>query len=166
MKRLVLVTGPVGGGKTTRLMSVTDLARDSGASVGGLLAPRVVMDGVHVGYDAVDVGSGERRVYIRRANARCVPTVGPWSFDAGGLAFARCCVLQSYAADLVVVDELGPLELSGGGLATVVSDVMQRIQKDLFISVRESIVEEVKAWLRVRGVATIETQKVGDLTSD
>lgn len=122
--KIYLVTGPVQTGKTTRLRAWCDKRTD----VDGILAP--VVDGrrhlLHIGSGVIrnleDVSGGAAQVTVRR-----------YTFNADVFAWARNCLL-SVASDpgrainsrprWIIVDEVGPLELSGGGLEPAVSELL------------------------------------------
>ena len=122
--KIYLVTGPVQTGKTTRLRAWCDGRPD----VDGILAP--VVDGrrhlLHIRSGAIrnleDVSGGAAKVTVRR-----------YTFNADVFAWARNCLLGA-ASDpgqginaqprWIIVDEVGPLELSGGGLEPAVSALL------------------------------------------
>ena len=75
-----------------------------------------------VGFEAVDVGTGERWPLGRTDAELCGPQVGPYSFDPAALARALKVLRRAATAgcDLLMVDEIGPLELEQGkGFAPV-----------------------------------------------
>jgi nucleoside-triphosphatase THEP1 len=75
-----------------------------------------------VGFEAVDVGSGERWPLAHTDRKMGGPQVGPYSFDPAALARALRVLERAISAgcDLLMVDEIGPLELEQGkGLAPI-----------------------------------------------
>jgi nucleoside-triphosphatase THEP1 len=119
---LVLLTGEIGRGKTTVCRRALDLLRARGVWPSGVVTPpRLDATGTKVGIDALDVLTGEQRRL-----ADYVPgggtTIGDYSFDADALAWVIARLRAAVAAgpELLVVDEIGPLELvRGGGLAAL-----------------------------------------------
>jgi nucleoside-triphosphatase THEP1 len=128
--RAVLLTGGRGVGKTTVCQAVAELTRRQGYRPGGVITPALYAcpeqgrrdsHGVKVGFEAVDVGSGERWPLARTDQELGGPQVGPYHFEPEGLARALE-VLKKAATqcDLLMVDEIGPLELERGeGFAPV-----------------------------------------------
>lgn len=129
---LLILTAPVQTGKTRWLEALVSELASRGVASYGVVAPgrwhrgpdggELVKDGI----DNVLLPSGER---VRLAEAACGHdgTAGlGWSFDAGALArvdghFAELASRAGGAPGLLVVDELGPLELKRGeGLAHAV----------------------------------------------
>jgi energy-coupling factor transporter ATP-binding protein EcfA2 len=113
--RLIL-TGPSGCGKTTLCRGLAEDARRAGRDVAGLLCPAIFADARKSGIAAVDLRSGEtRRLARRRAAGEAAPaTPRQWVFDEAVLAWGDRALGRATPCDLLVVDELGPLELDEG----------------------------------------------------
>ncbi len=116
----VVVTGPPGCGKTTLCQQIVTYAQTNGLPVRGVLAPEVRHGDARVGYAVVDVCTGLTCPFAclrDQGPAGGVP-VGRYLIDPAGLAFARAALAEALTAGgpLIVIDEVGPLELGGGGL--------------------------------------------------
>jgi len=113
MSRLVALVGPPGCGKTTVCARLAEAARARGLRVAGILSPGA--EGDAAGRRArvvLDLATGEARPLGRRV-AR--PEGGHWDLDEGALAWGEHAArAHADGADLLVVDELGPLELVEG----------------------------------------------------
>ena len=158
--RIGLLTGPVGVGKTTIAERVVGLARQRGLVCGGLLAPAMLTQcGQKAGIWGVDILSGERRILARtdRDPAGLSPSdpdlpgpnVGAYSFDGAALAWAAGVVEDAVGAcDLLVVDEIGKLELwRGTGLAPILPRLASgQVQRSLVL-VRDFLLPELQSRL-------------------
>jgi nucleoside-triphosphatase THEP1 len=178
----ILLTGKRGVGKTTVCQAVAELTRRRGYRPGGVITPALYacpagwelgignLGFDKVGFEAVDVGSGERWPLARtgpstgsgrgpsrtlRSTSETPPTghrrepggprVGPYSFAPAALARAlrvlrkaatlrQACPERNRRAedtaagcDLLIVDEIGPLELEQGkGFAPILDLVHWR----------------------------------------
>lgn len=110
---LALVTGSIGAGKTTVCQRTLDLLRVQGLAPAGILTPaRLDASGAKIGIDVQDVASGAQRRFATRV-ASGGATVGAYTFDPEGLAWALDRLYEAAIArpDLLVIDEIGPLEL-------------------------------------------------------
>ena len=148
--RAGLLTGPVGIGKTTVAERVVGLARRQGLVCGGVLAPAMINScGQKAGIWGVDVGTGERRILARTDRDLGGPSIGPYSFEATALAWAAGAVDRSIGdCDLLVVDEIGKLELWRGiGLAPVLPRLAAGEAVRVLVLLRESLLSELQARL-------------------
>lgn len=140
--RLALVTGDIGAGKTTVAGRAVALARAQGYVCAGIWSPAHVVGGSKTGIEAVDLSSGEHRLLARIAAEGTGERMGRYTFDLAVIAWANKVLKQAVAAqpDLLVVDEIGPLELErGGGLAPVLEPLAAgRVPRALVV---------VRAWL-------------------
>lgn len=145
--RIGLLTGPVGVGKTTIAKRVAGLARRQGLASGGLLAPALLNSyGQKTGIWAVDASTGNRRILARTDRDLGGPTIGPYSFDHSALAWACDLVEQAIeASDLLIVDEIGKLELwQDTGLAPILPRLASGQAKRSLVLVRESLLAELQ----------------------
>ncbi|MBN1373434.1 MAG: hypothetical protein JW987_15965 [Anaerolineaceae bacterium] len=107
--QIYLVSGGRGAGKTTFCQTVAAAAKQKGWNVTGILSlPRYEEDR-RVAIDAVDLRSGESRLLANRRAER-LPEQLNWDFQQSILAWADAQLGSACPCDLLVVDELGPLE--------------------------------------------------------
>ena len=125
----LLVTGERGAGKTVFCRALVEAVRalPGRPAVGGVISPRVYEGGEQVGIEVEDLRTGRRR---RLATLRPAGEPAPseatklWWFDEDALAWGDRVLRSAIPCGLLVVDELGPLELEEGrgwlgGLAAV-----------------------------------------------
>jgi nucleoside-triphosphatase THEP1 len=149
--RLGLLIGPVGVGKTTIAERVVGLARRQGVVCGGLLTPAMMNRcGQKVGIWGVDARTAERRILARTERDLGGPSVGPYSFDADALDWALSVLERAIGAcDLLVVDEIGKLELwKGTGLAPILPRLASGEAGTALILVRDFLLTELQARLQ------------------
>jgi nucleoside-triphosphatase THEP1 len=149
--RIGLLTGPVGVGKTTVAERVAGLAWRQGLVCGGVLAPAMINGcGQKAGIWGLEIGAGERRILARTDRDLGGPSIGAYSFDASVLGWAAGAVARSMSAcDLLIVDEIGKLELWRGiGLAPVLPRLaVGEVERSLIV-VRDSLLSELQDRLR------------------
>jgi iron complex transport system ATP-binding protein len=116
--QLFLITGLSGVGKTTWCGELVTRAQARGLRVAGLWSPAVFQVGRKTGIDMVDLHTQERRrlANLRGKEATAVSTI-QWAFDEEVIDWGDHALAHLPANDLLVIDELGPLEfLRGEGL--------------------------------------------------
>jgi len=141
---LIAVTGPKRAGKTTLCARLVARCVGAGWQVGGALAPDRTHDGAKVGIDVVWLRDGRRRSLARIVPDGDAATVGEYAFDDAVLAQTLAVLLRDLATplDLVVIDEIGRLELMhDGGYAPALAAVVETQARVVLFTVRESYVE-------------------------
>ena len=111
-KRVLLLTGSPGVGKTTVLLRVVESLKAKGYSVGGMISREVRSDGVRVGFEVLDLGSG-RRGWLAHVNQPSGPQVGKYRVnleDLNGIG-AEAIMEAVDKRDVIAIDEVGPMEL-------------------------------------------------------
>ena len=144
---VLVLSGPVHGGKTTFLERGLPLWAERGLSCGGLLSPAVVDGAGGTGYDLVEIGTGRRWPYLRRRGDPGAERIGPFAFVPGTLERARAILRNAGPSGLLVVDEVGPLELAGRGLWTSLREALETRRRTLLLVIREGLVEDFAARL-------------------
>lgn len=122
---IVILSGESGSGKTTICIRVVTLARARGLRVAGILTPPRLAGGCKVGLDVEDIRAGQRRPLAERVGGTSGPATESWHFHAEGLAWGTMILRCATPCDLLVIDELGPLELAGGQGWTVGLDLLR-----------------------------------------
>jgi nucleoside-triphosphatase len=165
---LVLLTGDSGVGKTTWCLQLIDQARQGGIHVTGLVSPIVLDAGHKVGIDLMEVSTGEcRRLALHRqdlgqkfSNDPGTSTMN-WTFDPAVFAWGNQILVNLGACELLVLDELGPLELSENkGLIAGLKCIDDRRYQTACVVIRPSLLSTaLERWpwgkiLRVTGLST------------
>ncbi|MFH1084688.1 MAG: nucleoside-triphosphatase, partial [Chloroflexota bacterium] len=146
--------------KTTAALRYADLLAAQGWAVDGLAAPARRDDrGDKVGIEALDLSTGERRLLatvvapdapaVHGAAVSGAATIGRYHFHPDAMAWMRAVALDAlaHALDLVVIDEIGPLERDqGAGLA----DALHRLDSTCAGTVLILARAAMQAWLAER----------------
>ncbi|HEY83524.1 MAG TPA: hypothetical protein G4N96_00215 [Chloroflexi bacterium] len=161
MASLTLLTGPRGAGKTSLCLHKAEKARADGQTVAGLLSPARFERNYKVGIDALDLRSGQRRPLAQRrskatggapfdlsaslkagfAHLRQLETSN-WRFDPDALAWGAEVLRQATPCDLLIIDELGPLEFERrGGWLVALDIITQGDYRHALVVVRPELLE-------------------------
>lgn len=139
-----LITGPQGSGKTSLLLALAEELRAKGKVPGGFAAPVVLEGGERIGYDLLDLETGERVVLARKNLAPTGIRTGPFTFAPAGIAFGEQALASAstHGCDVVAVDEIGPLELAGKGWSRAM-DTLLPAASTLLLVVRPDLAQQV-----------------------
>jgi nucleoside-triphosphatase THEP1 len=155
--RMIIVSGDKGSGKTTFVSRFVQHARERGLHVGGFLAEGLWKDGTKRGFELHELATGKQVVFCSMDGPSDHPVVGRYYISPEGLAFGRSVLSPGVAdqADLVVVDEVGPLELGGEGWAESL-DRLILTGVPLVLVVRNDLVDLVQARWELKGSRVID----------
>lgn len=113
--RFVVVTGRPGSGKTPAVAAAAVELGRRGIPVVGFLQPAVVEDGRKVGFELRDAATGETAELARRVEAGEGMHGTSFVFAQAGFELGRRALTAVVPGSVIVVDEIGPIELRGGG---------------------------------------------------
>ena len=149
---ITILTGPIGGGKTTFLRSVVIRLGAGQIPFDGYLSERVLEGGELRGYNLADLRTGVRLPFLRRSGPREWPAVGQFVMDPNGLAAAERIIARGLPADLLILDELGRLENEGRGVWPVACPVLADSGRDSLVVIREGLLDSYRSRWESEGV--------------
>lgn len=153
-----VLTGPIHSGKTSRLKAVVRRLRSRGVRIDGFLSEAVLEDREIAGYDLLDLGSERSEPFLRRGGEGDRQRTGPYSVVPEGLAKAEAIIERGRDAGLLVVDEVGPLEMRGGGLWPSLERALSF--SNCLIVVQERVLEEFLDRVKTRGAEVFGLEEV------
>lgn len=106
--RNVLLTGCPGVGKTTAVERLIERARDRNKTVRGVFSPEMCEDGERVGFRITDLSTDRSEVMAHTEYGG--PSVGKYGVDVSAVDEIAREAVVSTDADLVVVDEIAPMQ--------------------------------------------------------
>ena len=111
-KRLLLLTGDPGVGKTTVLLKIVEALKARGYKVGGMVSREVRSCGSRVGFEILDLAGGGSG-WLAHVGQKTGPQVGKYrvnlkDLDTIGAGSITKAIENS---DVIAVDEVGPMEL-------------------------------------------------------
>jgi nucleoside-triphosphatase THEP1 len=110
---VIIITGAIGVGKTTICEKVVEIIRSSGYSCGGILTHKAA----HESLIASDIQTGESAILAGTDNKFDGPRTLRYSFNPEAIKFGIRAVNKAIDSDVLIIDELGHLELGGEGFA-------------------------------------------------
>lgn len=145
--QLVLVVGSRNSGKTGYARSVVERARAAGLRVAGFLSEAEWDGAVKARFYLQDVADPACRVLL--ASVEPAPGLdveaGPFHLSSSAFRMAEAEFRNALDADLICMDEVGPLELRGEGFHNALRHLVARYRGTLLLTVRPSAVEAIMA---------------------
>jgi nucleoside-triphosphatase THEP1 len=111
MGEIYLLSGEIQSGKTSLCLEVIEHARREEYRLGGVVSPAVFNDGEKIAIDLLDIRSEEQRRLADLLGERDSPIATQrWAFKPGTVDWGNQILKDAVPCDLLVIDELGPLE--------------------------------------------------------
>ena len=155
LKRLIFLTGRPGVGKTSVLLRAVDILKAKGYKIGGMISREVRESGVRVGFEIVDFGT-ERKGWLAHVNQPTGPRVSKYRVNLTDLnTIGATSILNAVKDDdIIVVDEIGPMELFS-------SDFKEAVIKA--VESRKIMIGTIHYWARDPLINTIKAQKDAEI---
>lgn len=146
--RVWLITGPPGIGKSTIASRVIYLLRSKGRGVGGCLAKEKRKGRQRVGFTIHDLISG-REGELASAETSLGPRVGRYRVNIKSLTEigARALLDAAAHAEVIVIDELGPMELTSQDFKKA-AELCFKSGKPIFAIIHEQIKDPLIEMIR------------------
>jgi nucleoside-triphosphatase THEP1 len=149
VKKVFIVTGPAGGGKTTCVRKLAGLLRENNIPAGGIISEKVRNSTSITGYNLINIETGGAEDFLRIDEARGTEKIGRFTICPAGLKMGND-TLNSLLADnekFIIIDEVGRLELNDRGWSDSVSKLLQYSGNNILMTVRNTFVSDIlKKW--------------------
>ncbi|HUV02246.1 MAG TPA: NTPase [Desulfobacteria bacterium] len=144
MQLRIGLTGKPRIGKSTIIKEVIGRLKAEGIVVGGMLTADMHDGGRRVGFSIEDIRTGETGILAHVQLHRHGPTVGKYTvnltdLDAIGAHSITSALAQS---DLIVIDEIGPMELKSTRFLDAVENALSS-DKQLIVTVHQRSAHEL-----------------------
>jgi len=111
-KRLLLVTGLPGSGKTTVVSKTAQRLNEKGYSVGGMLSRDVRCHSSRIGFEILNLNNGSKG-WLASIHQKPGPQIGKYRVNIDDIdkIGVQAITEANESLDVVVIDEIGPMEL-------------------------------------------------------
>lgn len=151
--KIFIVSGAVGQGKTTQIQRIIEALKTQNISVGGVFSPRILENDITIGYDVVDITSNKQEKLLRISDDLYTDKIGKYSLFHKGFRLGEDALHASknISSKVVIIDEVGALELENRGWAKGIHDLISASNSHIILSVRDSYVEQVIQKWNIKG---------------
>ena len=167
-KRVLILTGRPGVGKTTVLAKTVSNLRGRNVSVGGMFSREVRENGFRVGFEIVDLSTAKVGC-LAHVDQKDGPQLGKYRVNLTDLEAIGAQAINSAieSCDVVVIDEIGPMELFSSKFKKVAETALN--SNKLIIAVvhekaQDKLVTEAKSRNDAE-VLTVTTENREDLSN-
>lgn len=164
---IVAVVGRSGSGKTPALARCITALQERGAEVYGFVQPAERGPEGKSGFRIRDVRTGREAPLARRVDSGSGEHGTPFVFDAAGFALAGAALAGGSRGAILVVDELGPVELRGAGHWPAVRRTLaRRAPAVVLLGVRKQLVAAFLNQLEADTAVVVDVETSTDPVRD
>ncbi len=135
---VIIVTGAIGIGKTTVCRKLIGIVRNQGYTCGGILTYKAADKGIII----EDIQSGEKETLASINDVYHGPRTAKYSFNPDGIDFGIRSIEKSTSSAILIIDEIGHLELRGEGFAKVLELIKAGKIKDCILVIRKELLPD------------------------
>jgi len=149
VKRVLLITGSPGIGKTTLLTKSVDTLRRRGYNIGGMISREVREAGTRIGFEILDLDS-QKHGWLAHVNQKVGPQVGKYHVNLTDLEAIGANAISHAVenCEIIAIDEIGPMELFSGKFRNAVKNALKSNKPVLAVihsKANDRLVHEAKA---------------------
>ena len=164
---IYIISGETRSGKTTYLKELLKTIKEqkSNIKIKGIIAHGIDKEGERYGFDIENVETNEKQFLCSQEPIKDSQKIGRFYFSKKGLSFGEKALTAIQDTDLLVIDEIGYLELKGKGWFESIEKAMENPNLNMIWVVRKRILEEVlQQWqhsnTKVISISTTNINKI------
>ncbi len=155
-----VITGHIGQGKTQFITNLIPLLADHQIPVSGFYCKRLMQNSETIGYDLVDLTNQNSFPFLTTTPNNLLDKIGKYSIIPEALEQAQSIIdnlPQTKHTRLVIIDEVGKLELKGQGWHSIINQIFDSKQP-LLISVRRDFLNDVLHHWNIENAIIIDVE--------
>ncbi|MGM0620525.1 MAG: nucleoside-triphosphatase [Bacteroidota bacterium] len=143
-RKVFIIKGKIDGGKTTFVKHLIDRLKQKNIRIGGIYSEKIFENDKKVGYDLVNIKNKESKIFLRKNN-NSTEKIGDFSIFHEAIREGNEILKPENNSDehIVIIDEVGLLELNGNGWATRLNELTKHMNHHLLIAVRDEFAERI-----------------------
>jgi nucleoside-triphosphatase THEP1 len=144
-QKIFIITGKMDVGKTTFVKKVIENLKSKNIKVGGIYTQKVKENNERIGYDLVAVQTNKSEIFLRIEGNENLDKIGIFSIFPKALALGTESLKPENNKEnqVVIIDEIGKLELENRAWAKGLDELIQFNKSHLLLVVREDITEKI-----------------------
>lgn len=157
-KTIIILTGKIDVGKTSFILQLIEVLKQKQLKVSGIYSRKIYQKNERIGYDVVDIKTNTSEPFLRINTHSNSDGIGMFKILPRGLQLGinSLAIANSSDSDIVIVDEIGRLELSGKGWMNQVRQLVALQQTNLLLVINENFIEELSQHLNIKNKLLIK----------
>ena len=133
---IIVLTGAPGVGKTTAVIRAARALNDRGLNVGGIVSRELRTNNMRIGFEFIDLITNDTNVLASITGNG--PKVGKYFVNVAGCRFAAERLTNAARnCDVIICDEIGPMELKSREFIESVKNLLDVDKKTIVVECLE-----------------------------
>ena len=129
---IIILTGAPGVGKSTAVLRTARALKDRGLKVGGIVSREQRSNNIRIGFEFIDLMTNDTNVLASIAGNG--PKVGKYFINLAGCSFAaERLIVAVKNSDVIICDEIGPMELKSREFTDSVKKLLEVCKKVIVV---------------------------------
>jgi nucleoside-triphosphatase THEP1 len=158
IQKIFIVSGGIGQGKTTCIKNLLENFQKGNIPVSGIYSSRLMEKETTTGYDIVTISTNQAYKFLRNNGDSSQSKIGNFYIYEEGLMEGNR-ELQINNSQIIIIDEVGKLELSEKGWFDAVKHLIENPKNHLILSVRDDFVTQVVERFRIRNTIILNVSE-------
>jgi nucleoside-triphosphatase THEP1 len=151
-----IISGTIEEGKTTLLNKIADELRLNNISIDGFTSPRVFDGKETIGYNIKPLTTGREIKFLRMGEIQTLDKqIGRFRIQPEGLEEGIGILRNCTTAEVVIVDEVGRLEIEGRGWDIGIKKILYE-NSVVIMSVREEFIADMTTYYNIRNYNVVK----------
>ena len=145
--KVIIITGEIQQGKTTFVRKIIADLIEEKYKIAGFLSLGIETNGIRTGFDIFDIKTSEKIELCSDIQYETKIKLGHYYFNSDAIVFGNK-ILSPERIDgmqLIVIDEIGPLELKGQGWSNSIEELTGKYTIPQLWVVRKKLVEKISS---------------------
>jgi len=157
--KIFIISGKQGSGKTTFLTKLIEHLHKENKLAGGIIAHGFWKNNERSGFELENIRTGEKIILCQTDPVQGWEKFRRFYFNPEGFVFGNSALEPEYIAntDIIVIDEVGPLELEDKGWAQAIKSLLKTTGKPVIFVVRESLTKDIIKHFKIENSIVIDT---------
>ncbi|NOR86496.1 MAG: DUF2478 domain-containing protein [Bacteroidales bacterium] len=160
MKKIIIISGKQGEGKTTQCKKLANKMKEQGLIVGGFIAPGTWKDGQRYSIDLLDLQTQKAYPFATREAQEGWEQIHTFYFNPQCIKKGEKLLrAHSKTSDWVFIDEVGKFDIKGKVWGPILQELLQQ-DISLVLSVRDVFVENVVAHFGIQRKEIVDESSI------
>jgi nucleoside-triphosphatase THEP1 len=144
MLPVIIISGNIQQGKTTFVRKVINRLKRQNINIGGIMSNVEYEGDKRVGYTLENLKSGDKIQLCNIAENKEWRKQGKFYFNPDAVVQGnKILAFENTNPDLIIIDEIGPLEIKTGGWAPAIQKIAEEAKAPMLWVVRDSLVNKI-----------------------